>query len=79
MALFVNFLPLGVFPEVFPSFLGGFTAGEGDEVDELPAFAVLLVERGPEADQLGAVLLQEAQVWSRNRLCRSSSFPSLGW
>ena len=59
MALFVNLLPLRVVLEGFPGCLGGFAAGEGDQVDERRAFAVLLVEGRPEADQLGSVLLQK--------------------
>ena len=77
VALGEDLLPLGVVAERLPGLLGGLAAGEGDEVDQLRALAVLLVLRGPEADQLGAVLLEQRQVWSRNRLCRSVSLPSL--
>ena len=52
-------MPFRVFLELGPGFLGGLAAGEGDQVDELAPLAVFFVERGPEPDQLGAVLLQE--------------------
>ena len=77
MAFFVDLAPFRVLSEGFPGLFGGFAAGEGDQVHELASLAVFFVERGPEADQLGAVFFQEAQVWSRNRLWRSSSLPSL--
>ena len=44
VAFLVDLVPFGVFAEVFPGFLGGFTAGEGDQVDELAALAILFVE-----------------------------------
>src|SRR5207237_10659048 len=51
--------PFGVLAELLPGLLGGLATGEGDQVDELAALAVLLIQGRPEPDQLGAVLLQQ--------------------
>ena len=54
-----DFFPLGIVAELFPCLPGGLAVGESHEVDQLRSLAVLVVERSPETDQLGAVLLEQ--------------------
>src|SRR5205814_9991856 len=58
VALLVDLAPFGVLAERLPRLLGRLATGEGDQVDELAALAVLLIQGRPEPDELGAVLLQ---------------------
>ena len=73
VAFLVDLLPFGVVAERLPGRGGGLAAGERDQVDQLRSLAVLLVLRCPEADQLGAVFLEQAGRYDRETACADRS------